>query len=577
MSAHHQQGPQVGDRQHEHAEHAVGAVDQRQAFLLGQHDRLDPGVAQRLGGVAQRARRVAHRPLPHQRQRAVRERREVARAAERAVLVHDRRDAGRRASRRTALATTGRTPVRPVASVESRSSISARTTSRSTSSPEPAACERISPRCSSSRFSTRDVQRGQRAEAGRDAVVRRPTSAASDSTTRAVRAISASASGDSSTAAPSRATATTSSSDGAPTPTMTGDLNMARIRPSGRRRRTATRRGTVSYLRQNAPAAAHALQLLKLLARHAAPAAGVGDRARPRASRAARPTTCSTCCRTRASSSTCPRSAATGSASAPTSSAAPTCARTRCAGSPRPSLTRLVAATTHNAHLAVLQGREVLYVIEERAPGRPGLVTDVGVRLPAHLTASGLAMLAALPPQQVDALFPSRRVLTRRHDAGPASLTQLRALLGAARGAGFAEEDGFVTPGLRLGRLRRCSTTRATRSRRSRVTYPAAEGEPDGAGRPRRAAPPRASRAAFVVAVLDNTFRYGNMIEQMARAATTADAFNAVAEPRRREILDLLAGGRAPRQRPRAAARPGPAAGVQAPAGPPRSGSGRRA
>ena len=29
----------------------------------------------------------------------------------------------------------------------------------------------------------------------------------------------------------------------------------------------------------------------------------------------------------------------------------------------------------------------------------------------------------------------------------------------------------------------------------------------------------------------------------MARAATTADAFNAVAEPRRRQILDLLADG----------------------------------
>lgn len=28
----------------------------------------------------------------------------------------------------------------------------------------------------------------------------------------------------------------------------------------------------------------------------------------------------------------------------------------------------------------------------------------------------------------------------------------------------------------------------------------------------------------------------------MARAATTSDAFNAIAEPRRREILDLLAG-----------------------------------
>lgn len=32
----------------------------------------------------------------------------------------------------------------------------------------------------------------------------------------------------------------------------------------------------------------------------------------------------------------------------------------------------------------------------------------------------------------------------------------------------------------------------------------------------------------------------------MARAATTADAFNAVAEPRRREILDVLTGGERP-------------------------------
>jgi DNA-binding transcriptional ArsR family regulator len=33
------------------------------------------------------------------------------------------------------------------------------------------------------------------------------------------------------------------------------------------------------------------------------------------------------------------------------------------------------------------------------------------------------------------------------------------------------------------------------------------------------------------------------MIPAMARAATTTDAFNAVAEPRRRQILDALAGG----------------------------------
>src|ERR1700704_5067144 len=36
------------------------------------------------------------------------------------------------------------------------------------------------------------------------------------------------------------------------------------------------------------------------------------------------------------------------------------------------------------------------------------------------------------------------------------------------------------------------------------------------------------------------------MIRSVARAATTADAFNAVAEPRRRQILDALAGGELP-------------------------------
>src|SRR5262245_58789861 len=36
------------------------------------------------------------------------------------------------------------------------------------------------------------------------------------------------------------------------------------------------------------------------------------------------------------------------------------------------------------------------------------------------------------------------------------------------------------------------------------------------------------------------------MMDAMARAATTADAFNAVAEPRRRQILDALAGGELP-------------------------------
>ena len=45
---------------------------------------------------------------------------------------------------------------------------------------------------------------------------------------------------------------------------------------------------------------------------------------------------------------------------------------------------------------------------------------------------------------------------------------------------------------------------------------------------------------------VSDIFPYGYIISPMARAATTADAFNAVAEPRRRAILDALAGGERP-------------------------------
>ena len=113
----------------------------------------------------------------------------------------------------------------------------------------------------------------------------------------------------------------------------------------------------------------------------------------------------------------------------------------------RRPLAALVDRTGQNAHLAVLHGRDVLYVVEERAPGRPPLVTDVGVRLPAQLTASGRAILAALPPAQVRALFPDRDAFVQRTGLGPTSLSALRVLLAETRNRGFATEDGEVTAG----------------------------------------------------------------------------------------------------------------------------------
>ncbi len=115
----------------------------------------------------------------------------------------------------------------------------------------------------------------------------------------------------------------------------------------------------------------------------------------------------------------------------------------------RGPVARLVEATGCTAHLAVLHGREVVYVIEERAPGSAPLVSDVGVRLPAHLTATGRAVLAALPAPHVRALFPDAAAFVQRHGTGPASLPALRSLLVDVRRRGWAVEQGEVTPGLR--------------------------------------------------------------------------------------------------------------------------------
>jgi DNA-binding IclR family transcriptional regulator len=114
----------------------------------------------------------------------------------------------------------------------------------------------------------------------------------------------------------------------------------------------------------------------------------------------------------------------------------------------RRPLADLVDRVGQSAHLAVLHGRDALYVVEERAPGRQPLVSDVGVRLPAQLTASGRAILARLPASQVRALFPTAAAFVDRHGAGPRTLGALRRVLQETRQRGYAVEEGEVTPGL---------------------------------------------------------------------------------------------------------------------------------
>ncbi len=100
------------------------------------------------------------------------------------------------------------------------------------------------------------------------------------------------------------------------------------------------------------------------------------------------------------------------------------------------------------SHLATLHGTEVLYIDKQQPVGpTPKLVTEIGVRLPAHLTAVGRAILAWLSEVQVRALYPDQP-LVRRTNQGPISVERLLNELASVRESGYAFDDGMVSPGI---------------------------------------------------------------------------------------------------------------------------------
>ena len=116
----------------------------------------------------------------------------------------------------------------------------------------------------------------------------------------------------------------------------------------------------------------------------------------------------------------------------------------------RPVLEKLVrelsAITSVVGHHGVLDGSDVLYLIEQRPQKSLALVSDVGVRLPAHLTASGRSMLAKLDAKQLAASFRGRE-LGIRTGTGPKSLSELTSLLSKESAQGFALEIDEITMG----------------------------------------------------------------------------------------------------------------------------------
>lgn len=112
----------------------------------------------------------------------------------------------------------------------------------------------------------------------------------------------------------------------------------------------------------------------------------------------------------------------------------------------RSVVSRLSTAVDDTAHLAILEGADIVYIAKSESSQSMRLVSHIGARLPAHATAVGRVLLAHLSPQTLSVLLPSQlpaltpRTITRR--------STLLASLAETKESGWAFDDEESTPGL---------------------------------------------------------------------------------------------------------------------------------
>ncbi|MFH5185798.1 IclR family transcriptional regulator [Paenibacillus sp. TAB 01] len=88
--------------------------------------------------------------------------------------------------------------------------------------------------------------------------------------------------------------------------------------------------------------------------------------------------------------------------------------------------------------LAKLDRTEVLYLAKEEMPAPVRLASEPGMKLPAHVTALGKAMLAALDETELDALYPEEALLPETTPHTIRTRSELKEQLAIARKQGYA-------------------------------------------------------------------------------------------------------------------------------------------
>ncbi len=112
----------------------------------------------------------------------------------------------------------------------------------------------------------------------------------------------------------------------------------------------------------------------------------------------------------------------------------------------RPHMERLARSTCETVHLAVLDGRDIVYI--DKVTGSRGLLmaSRIGARAPAQTTALGKVLVAGLPRREWEGRFdPAVRPMPR----SPADEESYLAGLRSCAEAGYAVDDEENEPGVR--------------------------------------------------------------------------------------------------------------------------------
>jgi IclR family transcriptional regulator, acetate operon repressor len=103
----------------------------------------------------------------------------------------------------------------------------------------------------------------------------------------------------------------------------------------------------------------------------------------------------------------------------------------------RPALDRLCAEVEETVHLVVLHGASVEFLDSAETSRGLRVGSRVGIRMPAHCTAAGKAILAQLSTEELHRRYAGNR-LERMTPRSLHSLTRLEAELAAVRERGYA-------------------------------------------------------------------------------------------------------------------------------------------